>query len=328
MLLRGKSGIICVSYKKFCYATLNVSYYVLQSGDNMCNLIKKAIIPVAGLGTRLLPITKSIPKCMIPIVDKPVIHYLVEEAVQAGCTDVLLIINESQDSIIDYFATNQQLNHRLNVTNKPDMLKECNKFVDLVNIHFVHQDQPLGLGHAILLARQFTGNDPFLVLYGDDIIDAQIPVCSQLISAYRRYGKPCVGTCYFSDEAIQRASSLKMTHIEDNYYLVSDMIEKPLPGSQFSNYPVVGRVLLTSDIYMFLQTNNPGSNGEYQLTDAMAEYSRTKGGLIAVEFSGCHYDMGNKFHVIRAQIEFGLKHPETKMDMKNYLQNISSNQKI
>lgn len=293
----------------------------------MCDFVKKAIIPVAGLGTRLLPITKGIPKCMIPIVDKPVIHYLVEEAVQAGCTDVLLIISRSQDSIVDYFTTNQQLNHHLNVTNKLDVLKECNRFADLVNIHFIYQDQPLGLGHAILLAQPFAGNDPFLVLYGDDVIEAQVPVCSQLIAAFYRYGRPCVGTCYFPDEAIQRASSLKLTHIEENYYLVSDMIEKPLPGKQFSNYPVVGRALLTPDIFQFLRKITPGSNGELQLTDAMAEYSRTNGGLTAVEFSGRHYDMGNKFHVIRAQIEFGLKHPDTQSDMRKYLQEMASESK-
>ena len=288
----------------------------------MSKTVKKAIIPVAGLGTRLLPITKSIPKCMIPIVDKPVIHYLVDEAVQAGCTDVLLIISKSQDAVVDYFSTNPQLNRRLKVAQKEYMLEECNRFTNLVNIHYLCQDQPLGLGHAILLAQPFTGNDPFLVLYGDDVIEARIPVCTQLIDAFHRYGRPCVATSYFSDEEIQKASSLKLTHIQENYYYVSDIVEKPLPEQKFSNYPIVGRVLLTSDIYPFLQESTPGWNGEFQLTDAMAEYARTNGGMTAVEFIGHHYDMGNKFHVIRAQIEFGLKHPETQMDIRNYLQSL------
>jgi UTP--glucose-1-phosphate uridylyltransferase len=282
--------------------------------------VTKAVIPAAGLGTRVLPATKAIPKEMLPIVDKPAIQYLVEEAVESGITDILIVLGRNKGVIEDHFDRNPELEKSLERPGKEKLLEECLNISKLANIYFVRQKQTLGLGHAVLQAKAFTGNDPFVVMYGDDIIySKEMPVAMQLINAYEKYERPVVGVNKVPVEDLSRYCSLKTELIEDNCYFVDDMIEKPKKGQEFSNFSILGRVLLTSDIYELLEHTAPGAGNEIQLTDAMAEYARHYGGMTAVDFIGKHYDMGNKLCVVEAQVETALRHPEIGDDFRKYL---------
>lgn len=281
--------------------------------------VTKAVIPAAGLGTRVLPATKAMPKGMLPIVDKPAIQYLVEEAVRAGCTDILIIVGRNQSIIEDHFDRSPELEEKLSAPGKEKMLEECLGISNMANIFFVRQKQTLGLGHAVSMARAFTGDEPFLVIYGDDVIVGEDPVCAQLIRAYEEYGRPVAGVKAVPWEDVSRYCSLKTTPLHDNYFFVDDMIEKPKKGQEFSNYSILGRVLLTPKIYEILAHTGRGAGGEIQLTDAMAEYARTCGGMTAVAFTGTHYDMGNKLCVVQAQVEMALQHPEIGPAFRAYL---------
>ena len=232
--------------------------------------ITKAVIPAAGLGTRVLPATKAMPKGMLPLVDKPAIQYLVEEAVRSGITDILIIVSRNQDIIQDHFDRSPELEAKLAAPGKEKMLEECLGISNLANIFFVRQQQTLGLGHAVSMAKPFTGDDPFVVIYGDDVIWGEDPVCAQLIRAYEEFGRPAAGVSAVPWADVSRYCSLKTTPIHDNYFFVDDMIEKPKKGQEFSNYSILGRVLLTPEIYDILARTKPGAGGEIQLTDAMA----------------------------------------------------------
>ena len=251
--------------------------------------VTKAVIPAAGLGTRVLPATKAMPKGMLPIVDKPAIQYLVEEAVRSGITDILIILGRNQSIIEDHFDRSPELEEKLAAPGKEKMLEECLGIANMANIYFVRQKQTLGLGHAVSVAKAFTGDDPFVVIYGDDVIWGEDPVCAQLIRAYEEFGRPCAGVSAVPWADVSRYCSLKTTPIHDNYFFVDDMIEKPKKGQEFSNYSILGRVLLTPEIYDILANTKPGAGGEIQLTDAMAEYARNHGGLTAeiLLFSVC-----------------------------------------
>ncbi len=211
--------------------------------------IKKAVIPAAGLGTRVLPATKAMPKEMLPIVDKPAIQYIVEEAVAAGIEDILIITGRNKEIIEDHFDRAPELEANLAKNHKDKMLGQCIDIANLANISYIRQRETKGLGHAISKARSFTGDDPFIVLYGDDVIMGQDPVAAQLIRAYEKYGKPCVGIKEVSPEAIVKYSSMKVEHLENNTYNITDMIEKPARGQEFSLFSILGRCLLTPDIY-------------------------------------------------------------------------------
>ena len=251
--------------------------------------VNKAVIPAAGLGTRVLPATKAMPKGMLPLVDKPAIQYLVEEAVRSGITDILIIVSRNQDIIQDHFDRSPELEAKLAAPGKEKMLEECLGISNLANIFFVRQQQTLGLGHAVSMAKPFTGDDP------------------------------AAGVSAVPWDDVSRYCSLKTTPIHDNYFFVDDMIEKPKKGQEFSNYSILGRVLLTPEIYDILARTKPGAGGEIQLTDAMAEYARNYGGMTAVEFTGKHYDMGNKLKVAEAQVELALQHPEIGEAFRAYL---------
>lgn len=281
-------------------------------------MITKAVIPAAGFGTRVLPMTKAIPKEMLPIVDKPSIQYIVEECVKSGITDILIITTRGKDSIADHFDKSPELEIALSKPGKEDILAQVQGISNLANIYYLRQKEAKGLGHAILCAKEFTKDDPFMVLYPDDIIFSQKPVALQLVEAYNTFGKSCVAIKAVSPEAISKYSSLKIDKIKDDTYAVTDMIEKPQKGQEFSLYSILGRCLLTKDIYPILEKTKPGAGGEIQLTDAMAVMARN-GDMNAVDFEGKRYDMGSKLGVLMANVEQAVKNPEIGEDFTNYL---------
>ena len=286
--------------------------------------VTKAIIPAAGLGTRVLPATKAMPKEMLPIVDKPAIQYIVEEAVAAGIQDILIITGRNKDIIEDHFDRAPELETALGRPGKEKALEECLGIAGMANIFFVRQKQTLGLGHAVLMAKPFTGDEPFVVMYGDDVIMGEDPVAGQLIRAYEAYGRAAVGIKEVPKADLQKYCSMKAEPIQGNHYFIDDMIEKPAPGQEFSNFSILGRCLLTPEIYTILEHTAPGAGGEIQLTDAMAVQAREKG-VTGVDFTGKRYDMGNKLGVMQAQVETALRHPEIGPAFREYLRELSKN---
>lgn len=284
--------------------------------------VTKAIIPAAGLGTRVLPATKAMPKEMLPIVDKPAIQYIVEEAVAAGIQDILIITGRNKDIIEDHFDRAPELETALGRPGKEKALEECLGIAGMANIFFVRQKQTLGLGHAMLMAKPFTGDEPFVVMYGDDVIMGEDPVAGQLIRAYEAYGRAAVGIKEVPKADLQKYCSMKAEPIQGNHYFIDDMIEKPAPGQEFSNFSILGRCLLTPEIYTILEHTAPGAGGEIQLTDAMAVLAREKG-VTGVDFTGKRYDMGNKLGVMQAQVETALRHPEIGPAFREYLREVS-----
>lgn len=285
--------------------------------------IRKAVIPAAGLGTRVLPATKAMPKEMLPIVDKPAIQYIVEEAAASGIEDILIITNRGKGLLEDHFDRAPELEERLSRDpNKAGMLEEVVSISRLANIWYVRQKETLGLGHAVNRARAFVGGEPFAVLYGDDVIMGEDPVCAQLIRAYEQYGLGVVGVKEVSREAIRKYSSLKLDPLEGNCFRCTDMIEKPQPGQEFSLFSILGRCVLPPEIFDILDHTAPGAGGEIQLTDAMKELARTQG-MVAVDFTGKRYDMGSKLGVMQAGVETALRHPEIGEEFRAYLKELA-----
>lgn len=288
-------------------------------------MVRKAIIPAAGLGTRVLPASKAVPKEMLTIVDKPAIQYIVEEAVAAGITDILIITNRGKGVIEDHFDHSFELEHLLEQRGgKEDVLNELKSVAKMANIYFIRQKEAKGLGHAVLCAKSFVKDEPFAVLYGDDvIINDEKPVVGQVIDAFEKHGKCAVGIKEVTPEQIVKYSSMKVENIENNVYAIDDMIEKPSLDKVFSLYSILGRCVLTPDIFDVLETIPNGAGGELQLTDAMAEIAR-RDGMVGVDFDGIRYDMGNKFGILKANIEVGLKHPEVKDELKDFIKKIAA----
>ena len=232
--------------------------------------VRKAIIPAAGLGTRVLPMTKASPKEMLPIVDKPAIQYIVEEAVAAGIEDVLIITNRGKGIIEDHFDYAPELEARLEAGGKTAELEEVRRIARLCNVTFIRQKETKGLGHAVSCARSFVGNEPFAVLYGDDVIIGEDPACAQLCRAFETYGKGVVGIREVTPEQIKKYSSMKLEPLQDGCFSITDMVEKPqTPEETLSLYSILGRCVLTPDIFDILEHTAPGAGGEIQLTDAM-----------------------------------------------------------
>lgn len=287
--------------------------------------IRKAVIPAAGLGTRVLPATKSMPKEMLPIVDRPAIHYIVEEAVKSGITDILIITSRGKFSVEDYFDRSPELESKLLSGGKEQLYNEMLAIAGMANIQYVRQQQPKGLGHAILCARSFVGDEPFAVLYGDDVIisppgkEATLELCT----AYEKYGKGVVGIKEVSPEAILKYSSLAVTPLEERVFSVTDMVEKPSPDRILSLYSILGRCVLPPEIFTILENTKPGAGGEIQLTDAMKVLA-TGRGMTGVDFTGKRYDMGNKLGVMQAAVEVSLNHPEIGADFREYIRNLAA----
>ena len=280
--------------------------------------IRKAVIPAAGMGTRVLPASKAIPKEMLPIVDKPAIQYIVEEAVHAGIEDILIITSRGKDAIEDHFDRQPALEAALEKSGKTQLLESVLEPASLANICFMRQKEIKGLGHAIWCARSFVGDEPFAVLYGDDVIMSDVPVTKQLINAYDEFRLPTLGIKQVTPEQILKYSSMKVEPIRDNLFRIDDMIEKPSPDKILSLYSILGRVVLTPDVFDILETLPAGALGEIQLTDAIRILARAKG-TIGVDFEGTRYDMGNKLGMMKAIVETALKHPEIGADFAAYL---------
>ena len=284
--------------------------------------VKKAIIPAAGMGTRVLPVSKAVPKEMLNIVDKPAIQYIVEEAFASGIEDVLIITNRGKGAIEDHFDHSIELESKLreNADKKKlyDDVMQCSNFG---NIYFIRQKETKGLGHAVLCAKSFVGNEPFAVLYGDDVILSDTPVTKQLCDVYEKYGKGTVGVKEVPSKDVTKYCSLAVDKLEGNCYSCTDMIEKPSLEEIMSNFSILGRVIMPPEIFDILENTPLGAGNELQLTDAMKTLARTKG-VIAVDYEGTRYDMGNKFGILQANIEAGLKHPEIKDELKAYLKDI------
>ncbi len=287
--------------------------------------ITKAVIPAAGLGTRMLPISRTVPKEVLPIVDRPAIAYLVEEAADSGITDLLIITGRGKEAMEDYFDFSPEYEQKLRELGREDEIERLQALSRRINVYFIRQLETNGLGHAISRARAFIGDDPFAVLYGDDLIFSdQKPVTAQLIDCYRRHGLPAVGVKEVSDELVMKYCTLDATPLEgsDREYFVRTMIEKPKREQIITNLSILGRVILPPEVFDVLDNTPPGANGEIQLTDAMKTLAE-QGGIIALDFDGKRYDMGSKLGFLEANLDLGLRHPEVGEQLAAYIKKLA-----
>ena len=282
--------------------------------------VRKAIIPAAGLGTRFLPATKSQPKEMLPIVDKPTLQYIIEEAIESGIEEILIVTGRSKKSIEDHFDRSVELELELEQKGKKEMLKMVQDISNMVNIHYIRQKEPKGLGHAIHCAKSFIGNEPFAVLLGDDIVDAKVPCLKQLINTYDEYKTTVLGVQEVAKEDTDKYGILDVTHIEDRVYKVKDMVEKPSVEEAPSNIAILGRYIITPEIFNILENQEPGKGGEIQLTDALQTLA-TKEAIYAYNFEGRRYDVGDKLGFLEATVDFALKRPELRDEFMEFLKN-------
>jgi UTP--glucose-1-phosphate uridylyltransferase len=285
--------------------------------------IKKAVFPVAGLGTRFLPATKASPKEMLPIVDKPLIQYAVEEAVAAGMDQMIFITGRSKRAIADHFDKAFELEHELEAKGKDELLKIVRSIVpEHVSCIYLRQAEALGLGHAVLCALPVVGNEPFAVILADDLIDGGDKGClAQMVDVYRYQGRSVLGVERVPKEQTHRYGIVKATQLEPRVYKVDSIVEKPAPEKAPSNLAVVGRYILTPHIFDKLKQTGRGAGGEIQLTDAIADLLQDEQ-VLAYEFSGRRYDCGSKLGYLEATVEYGLKHPELKVDFQAFLSNL------
>lgn len=285
--------------------------------------IKKAVITAGGLGTRLLPATKAVPKEMFPIVDKPAIQYIAEECAAAGITDILIVTARGKTAIEDHFDRSPELEAKLSESGKTALLEEIKGISSAARFTFVRQPFQTGLGGAILCAESFVGGEPFAVLYGDDVIIGDDPAIGQLARAYEKYGKSVVGINRVPREDICKYNSMKLEPMgESRLYAVSDMIEKPQRGEEFSDFSILGRCILEPNIFDILRRIPKGKGGELQLTDAMREVA-VSDGMIGVDFTGKRFDMGSRLGIIKASLEVGLMHDELKGELALYLKELA-----
>lgn len=295
-----------------------ISEQVMKKGYHM--KIRKAIIPAAGLGTRFLPATKALPKEMLPIVDKPTIQYIVEEAVASGIEDIIIISGRSKRSIEDHFDQSYELEEALYKKNKLEILDEVKHISNLANIHYIRQKEPRGLGHAIYCARSFIGNEPFAVLLGDDIVRSENPCLKQLIEVFDRYHSSIVGVQQVKDEEVSKYGIIQPKEgAIDKYVLnVEALVEKPNQNEAPSNYAIMGRYILRPELFDILKELTPDKEGEIQLTEAINILNQTQA-VYAFEFQGKRYDIGAKVGFIRATLDFALEREELRDEIVHYM---------
>ena len=283
--------------------------------------VTKAVIPAAGLGTRVLPATKAQPKEMLVIVDKPSLQYIVEELVESGITDIVIVTGRNKNSIEDHFDFSYELENTLERDGKFELLKKIDDISSMANIYYVRQNHPLGLGHAILKAKSFIGDDPFVIALGDDIVyNPDAPVAKQLIDVYEKYGSSVIGVQEVENKDVSKYGIVKPAAIlDENTVEMVDFIEKPTLEEAPSNLACLGRYLLSGEIFKYLETTEPGKGGEIQLTDAILKMLNDDQKVVAYNFQGRRYDIGNKIGLLKANIEFGLRNEETKDDLIKYL---------
>lgn len=278
--------------------------------------VKKAIIPAAGLGTRFLPATKAMPKEMLPIVDKPTIQYIVEEAIQSGIEDLIIVTSHTKRAIEDHFDKNFELEESLKRAGKENLLKKVQ--ASEIDIHYIRQKEPKGLGHAVWVARKFIGNEPFAVLLGDDIVVAETPGLKQLINMYEKTGSSIVGVQQVANDETDRYGIVDPVGKEGRLYEVKQFVEKPKLGTAPSNLAIMGRYVLTPEIFNHLDKHVIGAGGEIQLTDAIQMLNEEQK-VYAYDFEGKRYDVGEKLGFIETTIEFALKHDEMKEPLYKFL---------
>ena len=279
--------------------------------------VKKAIIPAAGLGTRFLPATKAMPKEMLPIVDKPMIQYIVEEAIASGIEDIIIVTGKGKRSIEDHFDFAYDLENRLLEKGKFALLEKV-QAPSKVEIHYIRQKEPKGLGHAVWCARNFIGNEPFAVLLGDDIIQSRVPCLRQLIDEYEETRSSVIAVQAVEDDETSRYGIIDPVMQSERRYKIRRLVEKPAPGTAPSNLAIMGRYVLTPDIFLFLERQQIGAGGEIQLTDAIQKLNGIHK-VFAYEFEGRRYDVGEKAGFVKTTIEFALQNEEIKDEILSYL---------
>lgn len=290
---------------------------ILKIGGNGVK-IRKAIIPAAGLGTRFLPATKAMPKEMLPIVDKPTIQYIVEEAVDSGIEDIIIVTGKGKRAIEDHFDSYFELEHNLKEKDKPALLEEVRKLSEMANIHYIRQGKPQGLGHAIWCARKFIGDEPFAVLLGDDIVQADVPCLKQMIGVYERYKHPIVGVQPVSWEDVSRYGLVAGSLLDERIIRAEQLVEKPAREHAPSNWAIMGRYVLTARIFELLEGQKAGMNGEVQLTDAIAQLSM-EGVVLAYHFEGQRHDVGEKLGFIETTLDYALQRSELRGKLLDYM---------
>lgn len=284
--------------------------------------ITKAIIPAAGLGTRFLPATKAMPKEMLPIIDKPTIQYIVEEAARAGIEDIIIVTGKHKRAIEDHFDNQGELEATLEKTNKLELLEKVRFSTNLANIFYVRQKEQKGLGHAILTAKQFIGDEPFAVLLGDDIVDSEVPAIQQLMKVYEQTEKSVIGVQEVKAEDTSRYGIIDPKKQKGRLYDVNKFVEKPAPGTAPSNLAIMGRYVLTPDIFAYLQNQEEGAGGEIQLTDAI-ERLNADNQVYAYDFEGNRYDVGEKLGFVKTTIEYALKDAEMQTELKAFIKGLN-----
>lgn len=287
----------------------------------MAQKIRKAVFPAAGLGTRFLPATKASPKEMLPLVDKPLIQNVVEEAVNSGIESIVIVTGRGKTAIEDHFDISFELEHLLRERGKEDVLKQVRAISEMVNISYVRQREALGLGHAVLQAKDSVGNEPFAVMLSDDIVDSEVPALKQMLEVYEKYDAPVVGTMQVVGEAISRFGVIDAKEVSDGVFKIEGMVEKPAFAEAPSDLAIIGRYILTPDIFHELENTTPGAGGEIQLTDAMRSLLN-KRPFYALRIQGTRHDAGDKLGFLIATVEYALKRTDLAPAFKEYLRSL------
>jgi UTP--glucose-1-phosphate uridylyltransferase len=284
--------------------------------------IRKAVFPAAGLGTRFLPATKAMPKEMLTLVDKPLIQYGVEEAIASGMTDILIITGRGKHAIEDHFDVSYELERQLEERGKDDLLEAARSVSNMANIAYVRQKQALGLGHAVLMARDLVGDEPFAVILSDDVIDADVPCLKQMLEVYERYdGAPVIALQEVEGEAISRFGAIDGEEVEPDVFRINTMVEKPRFEVAPSNLAIIGRYLLTPDVFSLIEQTVKGVGGEIQITDALRKLAQQRP-FYGLRFQGRRHDAGDKLGFLQANVEFALKRKDLGEQFRDYLKSL------